>query len=117
MNAAPEKQLAHELIERLPDVHIATAVRILEFMLLDPLARAVATAPPDDEPVRSKTASVFTTARLGFGNTAARALRVARWGQDGCPRPGSPWRSDCSGGIARRKHRQFGAGAPPPAVE
>jgi hypothetical protein len=51
MNAAPEKQLAHELIERLPDVHIATAVRFLEFMPLDPLARAVATAPPDDEPV------------------------------------------------------------------
>jgi hypothetical protein len=42
MNPAPEKQHAHELIERLPD---------------------------------AQTASVFTTARLGSGNTAARALR------------------------------------------
>jgi hypothetical protein len=41
MNAAPEKQHAHELIERLPDVQIPTAVRFLEFMLLDPVARAV----------------------------------------------------------------------------
>jgi hypothetical protein len=38
------KTTRHELIERLPDVHIATAVRFLEFMLLDPVARAVATA-------------------------------------------------------------------------
>jgi len=51
MNAVPEKQHAHELIERLPASQIATAVRFLEFMLLDPVARAVATAPPDNEPV------------------------------------------------------------------
>ena len=37
MNAAPEKQQAHELIERLPDAQIATAVRFLECMLLDEL--------------------------------------------------------------------------------
>jgi hypothetical protein len=47
----PEKQHAHELIERLPASQIATAVRFLEFMLLSPVARAVATAPPDEEPV------------------------------------------------------------------
>ena len=51
METIPEKQHAHELIERLPDSQLATAVRFLEFMLLDPVARAVATAPPDDEPV------------------------------------------------------------------
>jgi len=51
MNAAPDKQHAHELIERLPESQIATAVRFLEFMLLHPVARAVATAPPDEEPV------------------------------------------------------------------
>jgi hypothetical protein len=51
MNEATEKHHAHELIERLPDSQIATAIRFLEFMLLDPVARAVATAPPDDEPV------------------------------------------------------------------
>jgi hypothetical protein len=51
MNGATEKHHAHELIERLPDSQIATAIRFLEFMLLDPIARAVATALPDDEPV------------------------------------------------------------------
>ena len=51
MNGATEKHHAHELIERLPDAQISTAVRFLEFMLLDPVARAAATAPPDDEPL------------------------------------------------------------------
>lgn len=49
MNGVSEKHHAHELIERLPDSQIGTAVRFLEFMLLDPVARALATAPPDDE--------------------------------------------------------------------
>jgi hypothetical protein len=51
METMPEKQHAHQLIEQLPDSQIETAVRFLEFMLLDPVARAAATAPPDDEPV------------------------------------------------------------------
>lgn len=51
MDGASEKHHAHELIERLPDSQVATAVRFLEFMLLDPVRRALATAPPDDEPV------------------------------------------------------------------
>jgi len=49
METPPDKQHAHELIERLQASQISTAVRFLEFMLLDPVARAVATAPPDDE--------------------------------------------------------------------
>lgn len=51
MEAASDKKHAHDLIERLPASQIDTAVRFLEFMLLDPVARALATAPPDDEPV------------------------------------------------------------------
>ena len=50
METMSEKQHAHELIERLPPTQVATVVRFLEFMLLDPVARA-ATAPPDDKPV------------------------------------------------------------------
>jgi len=46
-----EKQHAHELIERLPDGQISMAIRFLEFMLLDPVARAAAMARADDEPV------------------------------------------------------------------
>jgi len=41
MTGVSEKQHAHEPIERLPDSQVATAVRFLEFMLLDPVARAL----------------------------------------------------------------------------
>jgi len=51
MEAVSDKQHAHELIERVPASQITTVVRFLELILMDPVARAVATAPPDDEPV------------------------------------------------------------------
>ena len=51
MATASDKQHAHELIDRLPASQVATVVRFMEFVLLDPVARAVATAIPDDEPV------------------------------------------------------------------
>jgi hypothetical protein len=51
MEAVSDKQHAHELIERVPASQITTVVRFLELILMDPVARAMATAPPDDEPV------------------------------------------------------------------
>lgn len=51
MDLATEKQHAHELIERLEQTQIPTAVRFLEFMLMDPVFRSIAIAPVDDEPV------------------------------------------------------------------
>jgi hypothetical protein len=53
MEAVSDRQHAHELIERLPASQIATAVLFLEFMLLDPVSRASATAQADDEPLTS----------------------------------------------------------------
>jgi hypothetical protein len=61
-----EKHHAHELIERLPDSEIATAVRFLEFMLLDPVRRALATAPADDEPVTEEDRRRFREGRPQF---------------------------------------------------
>ena len=46
-----EKHHAHELVERLDASQLPTAVRFLEFMLLDPVSRTLATAPFDDEPM------------------------------------------------------------------
>jgi len=66
MEAIPEKQHAHQLIERLPDSQIPTAVRFLEFILLDPVARAVATAPPDDEPVTEQDRLRFHNGQAWF---------------------------------------------------
>ncbi len=66
MEKAPEKQHAHELIERLPATQISTVVRFLEFMLLDPVAGAVATAPPDDEVVNEQDLARFKAGQAWF---------------------------------------------------
>lgn len=46
-----EKKQAHELIERLRPEQVPAVVSLLQFMLLDPVSRAAAAAPVDDEPV------------------------------------------------------------------
>lgn len=46
-----DKQHAHELIDRLDSSMITTAVRFLEFIAMDPVARSIAAAPVDDEPL------------------------------------------------------------------
>jgi len=61
-----EKQQAHTLIERLDSKQISTAVRFLEFMLLDPLARSLTTAPIDDEPVSPEEAAALDQARASL---------------------------------------------------
>ena len=50
-----EKQHAHELIDRMAPGQIAAVVSLLEIML-DPLARTLASAPYDDEPVSAEEA-------------------------------------------------------------
>jgi hypothetical protein len=73
VKGASEKQHAHELIDRLPPAHVATAVRFLEFILLDPVSRAIATAPVDDEPTKNVRRSLAR--RLGSASAGARAFR------------------------------------------
>jgi hypothetical protein len=48
-----EKRQAHELIERLPATQLSAVVGLLEAML-DPVSRAIANAPTDDEPVTAE---------------------------------------------------------------
>ena len=50
-NIMADKQHAHQLLDRLDASQLPTAVRFLEFMLLDPVSRAIATAPIDDDPM------------------------------------------------------------------
>lgn len=54
-----DKQHAHALIDRVPPDQLDAAVRFLEFLLLDPVARAAATAPVDDEPVTEEHARLI----------------------------------------------------------
>jgi hypothetical protein len=74
MNGATEKYHAHELIERLPDSQVSTAIRFLEFMLLDPVARAVATEPPDDEPVTEQDRERFQAGQAWFALRGGKGI-------------------------------------------
>jgi hypothetical protein len=49
-----DKQHAHILIDRVPADQMTAAVRFLEFLLLDPAQRALATAPPEDEEISAE---------------------------------------------------------------
>ena len=66
MDILTEKQHAHELIERLEPQEVSTAVRFLEFMLLDPLSRSLATAPQEDEEITPETAAALDRARVSL---------------------------------------------------
>jgi hypothetical protein len=57
-----EKQQAHELIERLPPTQLSAVVVLLEAML-DPVSRALANAPLDDEPVTAEEEKELAEAR------------------------------------------------------
>ena len=74
MDGATEKHHAHELIERLPDSQVVTAVRFLEFMLLDPIARAVAAAQPDDEPVTEQDRRRLHTGQPWFAQHGSKGI-------------------------------------------
>lgn len=76
MNGDSEKNHAHELIERLPDSEIATAVRFLEFMLLDPMKRALAAAPPDDEPVTDQDRRRLRTGQAWFAQRGGQGISM-----------------------------------------
>jgi len=60
--SANEKQQAHELIERLPAAQLSAVVGLLEAML-DPVSRALASAPFDDEPVTAEEEKALAEAR------------------------------------------------------
>ena len=66
MSSIADKQHAHELIERLPDSQIVTAVRFLEFMMLDPVSRSLATAPLDDEPLTEEEEQALNASKEWF---------------------------------------------------
>lgn len=74
MENASEKLHAHELIERLQASQIATAVRFLEFMLLDPVARAASTAPPDREPVTDQDRRRFHEGQAWFRQRGGKGI-------------------------------------------
>src|SRR5271169_3995492 len=57
-----EKHQAHELIERLAPSQVSAVVGLLEAML-DPVSRAIANAPIDDEPLTAEEEKAIAEAR------------------------------------------------------
>jgi len=62
---AADKQHAHELIERLAPSQVPAAIGMLE-RLLDPVARAIANAPIDDEPLTAEEEKALAESREWF---------------------------------------------------
>ncbi|MGA3237384.1 MAG: hypothetical protein ABSG03_13860 [Bryobacteraceae bacterium] len=62
MDPAIHKQHAHHLLDQLDRGQLAAVVRLLEVMA-DPVARAIANAPIDDEPVTEEEEQALNEAR------------------------------------------------------
>jgi hypothetical protein len=62
---ANTKEHAHELIDRLAPGQVSAVVGLLEIML-DPVARSLANAPLDDEPVSEEEAREIAAARAAL---------------------------------------------------
>jgi hypothetical protein len=62
---ANTKEHAHELIERLAPGQVSAVVGLLEIML-DPLARTLANAPFDDEPVSEEEAREIAASKASL---------------------------------------------------
>ena len=59
------KEHAHQLIDRLPPSQLVAVVNLLEAML-DPVARAIAQAPVDDEPVSEEERQALARSEAWF---------------------------------------------------
>jgi hypothetical protein len=70
---AANKQHAHELIEQLAPSQVPAAVGMLE-SLLDPVARAIANAPVDDEPETQEESRAVAKSKAWFKQHEGQAI-------------------------------------------
>ena len=61
-----DKQHAHALLDRIPNDQIIAAVRFLEFLLLDPVSRGLATARFEDEEISEEEEQAVAGSREWF---------------------------------------------------
>jgi hypothetical protein len=72
-DSGSEKQQAHELIERLTPSQVSAVVGLLQAML-DPVARAVANAPSDDEPVTEEEQQAVARSEAWFQERGGKGI-------------------------------------------
>jgi len=68
-----DKQHAHQLLDQLDPGQLAAIGHLLEVMV-DPVARAVAAAPPDDEPVTERDRRRFHEGRAWFAKRGGKGI-------------------------------------------
>jgi hypothetical protein len=61
-----DKQHAHALLDRVPADQMIAAVRFLEFLLLAPVDRALATAPLEDEEISEEEEAAVARSKEWF---------------------------------------------------
>jgi len=64
-DSASDRHQAHELIERLAPTQVSAVVGLLEAML-DPVSRAIANAPVDDEPETEEERNAVAESKTWF---------------------------------------------------
>lgn len=72
-DSGTEKQQAHELIERLAPSQVSAVVGLLQAML-DPVARAIADAPLDDEPVTEEERQALVRSEAWFEDRGGKGI-------------------------------------------
>jgi hypothetical protein len=70
-----DKQHAHQLLDQLDPGQLAAIGHLLEVMV-DPVARAVAAAPPDDEPVTEEDRHRFREGNAWFAKRGGKGIRM-----------------------------------------
>jgi hypothetical protein len=73
VNTTSEKEHVHVLVERLAPNQV-TAIRGLLEAMLDPVGRAIATAPPDDEPATDEDRLRLRQGRVWFEQHDSRGV-------------------------------------------
>jgi hypothetical protein len=70
-----DRQHVHQLIEQLGPEQIDAVARLLEVMV-DPVSRALAAAPSDDEPVTEQDRRRFHEGQAWFANRGGKGLSM-----------------------------------------
>lgn len=67
------RELAHELIDRLPETQLSGLVQFLE-TIVDPVAHALRNAPLDDEPETDDEKTAVSEARVWLQNNGGKSI-------------------------------------------
>jgi hypothetical protein len=76
VDAAPEKQQAHELIDQLEPSELSAVVRILKRIVVDPVSQAIAKAPADDEPVSNAERQALARSEAWFQQQGGKGIPI-----------------------------------------